>query len=115
MAKYKSLIPKGLKSLTTIPPQLTPKRVLTAEDIEAALVAARPEFADSKGVDSLFGIKRSLAYLLANEGKIRSVCIRRPGAVRGKRLWDCESIRAYLRANMEGKAEKGCCMEDPRR
>ena len=76
--------------------ELTPNKVLTAKDIEAAPVFARPEFTDHKGVRQLFGFTRTHAYQLANEGKIRSVCIRRPGAVRGRRLFDCESIRAFL-------------------
>ncbi len=67
----------------------------------AGAVVALPEFCDSKQLRSLFGLSRSHAYLLAGEGKIRAVCIRRPGAVRGKRLWHCESIRAFLQKNME--------------
>jgi len=54
------------------------------------------EFCDGKQLRALFGISRSLGYLLAAEGKIRSVSIRRPGAVRGKRLFDCTSIRSFL-------------------
>jgi hypothetical protein len=64
--------------------------------IEAAGVTSSPEFVDHKGLRSLFGLSRAHAYLLAGEGKIRSVCIRRPGAIRGKRLFCCQSIRAFL-------------------
>ena len=55
-----------------------------------------PEFCDSKQLKPLFGLSRSHAYLLASEGKIRSVCLRREGTVRGRRLFDCESIRRYF-------------------
>jgi len=57
------------------------------------------EFADAKGVRANFGICRTQAYELAQTGKIRSVCIRKKGAIRGKRLFDCESIRNFLRNN----------------
>ena len=90
--------------------ELTPKKVLTARDIEAALVAARPEFADHKGVRQLFGFTRTHAYQLAKEGKIRSVCIRRPGAIRGRRLFDCASIRAFLnKCGEDGKRKTETC------
>ena len=63
---------------------------------EAASITASPEFVDAKGLRSLFGISRAHGYLLAEQGKVRTVCIRRPGAVRGKRLWDCASVRSFL-------------------
>jgi hypothetical protein len=66
------------------------------DSIKAAEISSVPEFVDHKSLRALFGLSRAHAYLLAGEGKIRSVCIRRPGAVRGKRLFDCASIRAFL-------------------
>ena len=71
---------------------------------------AQPEFADHKGVRALYGLSRAHAYQLAMQGKIRSVSIRRPGAIRGRRLFDCASIRAFLRGCAEKdvtKAELG--------
>jgi hypothetical protein len=65
-------------------------------EIDAARVRSSPEYVDHKGLRALFGLSRAHAYLLAGEGKIRSVCIRRPGALRGKRLFDCQSIRDFL-------------------
>lgn len=61
-----------------------------------------PEFVDAKGARQIFGLSRAPLYNLITAGKIRSCCIRRPGAFRGRRLFDCESIRSFLRANMEG-------------
>ena len=68
-------------------------------------VACLPEFVDAKGLRALFGISRSHGYFLADQGLVRTVCLRRPGAVKGKRLWECESLRAYLRANMEDRRQ----------
>jgi hypothetical protein len=55
-----------------------------------------PEFTDAKGMVDLFGFHRSQSYALAAEGKIRTVCLRKPGALKGKRLFDCQSVRDYL-------------------
>ncbi len=54
------------------------------------------EFVDSKGLRALFGISRSLAYILIAEGRIRSVSLRQRGRLRGKRLFSVESVRSYL-------------------
>jgi len=61
-----------------------------------------PEFVDCKGLEAGWGIKRSLAYELLNDGKIRSVSLRRRGALRGKRLFSVDSVRSFLREQMEG-------------
>jgi Helix-turn-helix domain len=44
----------------------------------------------------MFHISRSTLYALAAEGKIRSVSLCKNGKTRGRRLYDCASIRAYL-------------------
>ena len=62
----------------------------------------RPEFTDHKGAKVIFGFSRAHLYNLTKEGKIRSVCIRKPGAIRGRRLFDCESIRAFLNKHAVG-------------
>jgi hypothetical protein len=64
--------------------------------IAGASVAASPEFVDHKGMRALFGLSRAHAYQLASEGKIRSVSLRKPGTIRGRRLFDCASIRAFF-------------------
>ena len=74
---------------------------VTNNPIGVAWVSSQPEFADHKGVRALFGFSRAHLYVLASEGKIRSVCIRRPGATRGRRLFDLGSIRRFLDANVE--------------
>jgi len=60
-----------------------------------------PEFVDCKGLEAGWGIKRSLAYQLLADGKIRGVSLRRRGQSRGKRLFSVDSIRAFLREQME--------------
>lgn len=60
-----------------------------------------PEFVDCKGLEAGWGIKRSLAYQLLSDGKIRGVSLRRRGRLRGKRLFDVSSVRQFLSAQME--------------
>jgi hypothetical protein len=59
------------------------------------------EFCDSRGAERRFGLKRSLLYELLAEGLIRGVSLRRRGQMKGKRLWNCDSIRTYLNAQMQ--------------
>ena len=60
-----------------------------------------PEFVDCKGLEAGWGIKRSLAYQLLADNKIKGVSLRRRGAIRGKRLFSVDSVRAFLREQME--------------
>jgi len=87
----------GYPQKTTTPPS------------EAAAKASQldPEFCDVRGLDRLFGIKRSLAYTLLAEGLIKSVSLRRRGHIRGKRLFIVASVRAYLQKQMDNQAGKG--------
>ena len=73
----------------------------TIVPIEAASISSAPEFVDSKGLRSLFGISRSHGYFLADAGLVETVSLRRPGTTRGKRLWQCQSVRDYLQANVD--------------
>ena len=45
----------------------------------------------------LFGITRPTAYLLAKEGKIQTVSLRKFDQLRGARMVSLPSVRAYLR------------------
>jgi hypothetical protein len=62
----------------------------------AASCGVDPEFVDLPGLETKFGVKRSLAYVLISQGAIRSVVLRRRGTIKGKRLVDCASVRAFL-------------------
>ena len=69
----------------------------TIEEIEpVAGVTAEPEFVDAKGLRERFGLSRTHAYLLTQEGRIKSICLRRPGTTRGRRLWHYQSVKKYL-------------------
>ncbi len=68
---------------------------------QSAAVTALPEFADHRTARALFGLSRSHLYNLAGERKIRSVSIRKPGALKGRRLFDCASIREFIAAQAE--------------
>ena len=57
-----------------------------------------PEFIYAKGLREIFCISRSHAYLLIAEGKIRSVCLRQGGRLRGKRLFDVAAVHDYLKS-----------------
>lgn len=61
-----------------------------------------PEFVNYHGAKAIFGFSRSFLYRLMVEGKIKSVSLRKRGCQKGKRLFDCDSIRAYIRREMEG-------------
>ena len=68
----------------------------TFEIATTPLRASDAEFTNFEGLKSLFGIGRSYAYQLADEGLIKSVCVRRPGKLRGKRLFVVASVREFL-------------------
>jgi hypothetical protein len=76
----------------------------TSDPVHAtpAYVAGQdPEFLDAGGVQARFSIRRSLLYELHNGGHVKSVSLRRRGRSRGKRLFSVDSIRAFLREQME--------------
>jgi hypothetical protein len=87
--------------------QRTPARTMGAETTVAPIApgncgAALPEFGRLADVQRLFGLKRGFTYQLINSGKIKSVCLRKPGAKTGCRLIHLQSVRDYLTAQMEG-------------
>jgi hypothetical protein len=48
------------------------------------------------GVEHYSGFSRAKLYQLTSDGKIRSVSIREPGAVKGTRLFHLQSILDYV-------------------
>jgi hypothetical protein len=78
---------------------------LTIAPVEAA-IPGNPEFLDAEGVEKHFGLRRSLLFRLLAENKIRGVSIRQTGRLRGKRLFDCSSIRSFLLSNVDRDPEK---------
>jgi len=79
-----------------------------------ASVGSDAEFCDSPGAFQRFGLRRSLLYELNKLGLIEGVSLRRRGRARGKRLWSIDSIRSYLRSQMEnGGNENGTTLVRP--
>jgi hypothetical protein len=66
-----------------------------------------PEFLDVQGVRVYFGLKQSFLYRLLAENKIRAVCIRQRGKVRGRRLFDVASIRSFLNSQVDKQGNAG--------
>jgi hypothetical protein len=60
-----------------------------------------PEFAGHAKMRELFDLSRTHLYRLSSEGKIRSVSLRERGKTRGRRLYDVQSVRDFLAANIE--------------
>jgi hypothetical protein len=50
----------------------------------------------ARGLEFYSSCSRAKLYQWAAEGKIRSVSIREPGRIRGKRLFHLESILAFI-------------------
>jgi len=67
----------------------------------AVTVSLHTEFTDFHGLLELFGIRRSTAYHLVDEGAIKSLSLKGDGEKRGKRLFDVASVREFLRSKLE--------------
>lgn len=70
----------------------------TLQIVQSAEVTTLPEFGDHRTCRTLFNLPRSTLYNLVAEGQIRSVSLRKRGNKRGRRLFDCASIRDYLKS-----------------
>jgi len=81
--------------------QLTDKTTAPVCATPAHVAGQEPEFLDARGVEGRFSIRRSLLYELHNGGHVRSVSLRRRGQSRGKRLFSVDSIRQFLREQMD--------------
>jgi len=66
---------------------------------------ALPEFGRWRDVERLFGIKRGTLYNLINEGKIKSVMLRRKGNIHGCRLIHLASVSQYLNQLLEQQSQ----------
>jgi hypothetical protein len=64
-----------------------------------------PEAVDSKGLRLMFGINRTHSYLLSQKGLIKSYSLKKPGAVKGRRLFSVSSVRSYLESCAQGGAQ----------
>jgi hypothetical protein len=69
----------------------------------SVVVSAATEWTDYHGILELFGLRRSTAYHLSDEGLIKSVSLRHENERRGKRLFNVPSIREYLNSKLENE------------
>ncbi len=60
------------------------------------------EWIDAKQVKLVFSIGKTTLYHFAATGKIKTVSLREDGNQRGKRLFSCASIRAFLESQAQG-------------
>jgi hypothetical protein len=81
--------------------QITENTTAPVNATPAYVAGQHPEFLDARGVEGRFSIRRSLLYELYNGGHVKSVSLRRRGQSRGKRLFSVDSIRKFLREQME--------------
>lgn len=77
-------------------PELTEASVRAGETRQAL-----PEFGRIADVERLFGLKRGVLYQLISAGKVKSACLRKPGAKTGVRLVHLASVRAFLEENLQ--------------
>jgi hypothetical protein len=79
------------------------KKPLTTEPVKAGDTAGLPpEFGRIPDCHRLFGLKRGTLYNLLDDGKIRGVLLRVRGQKSGVRLIDLESVRSFIRSEMNG-------------
>jgi len=87
-------------------PAVKPSRRLSpgAQEILAEQHAGRPVWVRPPKVGQEFysGLTRAKLYQLAAEGKIKTACLREPGALKGCRLFQLESILNFLEGCVEG-------------
>ncbi len=79
---------------------------MTSTPIAAGSTASLPpEFLRTSDLRAIFGLARGTVYNLAAAGKIRGVLLRVKGKKSGVRLWDVNSVRAYIRSQMLTEGE----------
>jgi len=66
----------------------------------SVVVSPQSEWTDFHGLQCMFGIRRSYAYHLVDEGVIKSVALKEPGEKRGKRLFHVGSVREYIESKL---------------
>lgn len=60
------------------------------------ITPVRPEWGDCRTVHAHFNLGKSTLYRAHAEGKIRAVSMRERGKLRGKKLWNMDSIAAWI-------------------
>lgn len=77
----------------------------TIEPVQSGnFTGTTPEFGRVADVTRVFGVRRGTAYNLLRDGKIRGVLLRVRGQKSGVRLFDMESVRQLIRAQMKDES-----------
>jgi len=61
-----------------------------------SITKAEPEFIQIPDAVRFSGIGRTNLYREISAGRIKSICLRKPGAARGRRLVHLASLRSFL-------------------
>ena len=61
----------------------------------------------TRGTDPRFGLSRAHYYLLIGAGKVKTACLRRPGASTGVRLVYVPSVREYILRHVDPQVGEG--------
>lgn len=85
------------KKLTSVPLHEAAAKALDPRN----LPDIHSEFCRMGDLRRLFALTRSHAYILASEGHIKTISLRRKGQARSVRLVSTASVRAYLHRLME--------------
>jgi len=70
--------------------------------MSAKNIETRREWGDVRLAHATFGIGKSTLYRLSEEGKIKSTSLRERNKLRGKRLFNFDSISAYIEKMAKG-------------
>ena len=84
---------------------VTPRESESKPTSNAPTVAVEklyPEFCGYKRIQEIFDLSRTHLHRLDKWGVIKSVSLRERGKLRGRRLYDIQSIRDYILGAMEG-------------
>jgi hypothetical protein len=84
-----------METLSDTPAAHPEQRFTRRGEVVSGEAAEYGRFAD---LATRFGISRSKAYELIDEGLIRSICVKRKGALTGVRLINLASVREYLKS-----------------
>ena len=71
----------------------------------ATICTAKPEWLRIPDATRLFGIGRSSLYELITAGKVRSVCLKQRNALRGIRLINYDSLKAFIEEAVQSQPE----------
>jgi len=70
------------------------------KNLRRVYISPAPEFLDASGLEAHFGLGHGLVYNLFKAGHIKSVSLTRGDQKRGKRLFDCGSVRQFLQSKI---------------